>query len=78
MAEARKQKWWYGLPVFAAMCKDDTRIDSRSMGFLRSRLSHHRSALREYDQGGHTFHLGTLADEVNREVLAFLKANRPA
>lgn len=78
MAAARKQKWWYGLPVLAAMCKDDTRIDARSMGFLRSRLSHHRNVLREFDTGGHTFHLGPHADEVHREVLAFLHANRPA
>lgn len=78
MSGARKQKWWYGLPVYASICKDDSRIDARSMGFLRSRLSHHRNVLREYEQGGHAFHLGTLADEVHREVLAFLQANKPA
>ena len=76
MAEARKQKWWYGLPVHATMCKDDPRIDTRGMSFLRSRLTHHRTVLREYALGGHEFHLGDLSDEVNREVLEFLSTNR--
>lgn len=76
MAAARKQKWWYGTPIHAAMCKDDLRIDTRGMGFLRSRLTHHRTVLREYATGGHDFHKGDLADELKREVLEFLKANR--
>lgn len=76
MAAARKQKWWYGIPVHATMCKDDPRIDTRSMSFLRSRLTHHRTVLREYAMGGHEFHKGDLADEVHREVLDFLRTNR--
>lgn len=76
MAAARRQKWWYGTPIHAAMCKDDPRIDSRSMTFLRSRLTHHRTVLQELETGGHDFHRGERSDEVQREVLEFLRENR--
>lgn len=76
MAAARKQKWWYGIPVHGVMCKDDPRIDTRSMSFLRSRLNHHRTHLEELPTGGHTFHREQHADAVQREVLEFLRANR--
>ena len=76
MDAARKQKWWYGIPVHASMCKDDLRIDTRSMAFLRSRLTHHRTVLKEYPVGGHDYHRGELSDELQREVLEFLRSNR--
>jgi len=75
MAGARKRKWWYGVPVWAAMCKDDDTVDVHGLGFLRSRLTHHRSSIREFATGGHRFHEGERAADVQREVIEFLKAN---
>jgi esterase/lipase len=75
MAEARRQKWWNGTPVFAAMCKDDDKVDTRSLSFVRSRITHHRSLIREHDSGGHLFHRGDLQEETHRSVLEFIKEN---
>lgn len=76
MAAARRQKWWYGTPIHGAMCKDDPRIDTRSMTFLRARLTHHRTVLQELDTGGHDFHRGERSGDVQRGVLEFLRENR--
>ncbi len=74
---ARRTKWWYKVPAFAAMCADDAVYDVRALGFLRARLSHHRSEIHEYPSGGHEFFMGESpqAQQLRKEVAAFLVKN---
>jgi esterase/lipase len=76
MSVARKQKWWYGVPVYVAMARDDVRVDPRGLGFVRSRITHHRSVVKNWDVGGHDAASGPHADEVREDLVAFFKANK--
>lgn len=76
MSTARKRKWWYGVPVYIAMSKDDLRVDPRGLGFVRSRLTHHRSVVRSLDSGGHDIGSGPHASEVRDELMDFFRKNR--
>jgi carboxylesterase len=75
MNAARRHKWWYGVPVLALMAGDDRRIDPRSLNFLRSRVTHHRTQIHQLPAGGHQLHLGEHRDEVHRMALSFIKEN---
>ena len=76
MSVARKRKWWYGVPVYVAMARDDMRVDPRGLGFVRSRITHHRSVVKSWDVGGHDPASGPHADEVREDLVAFFKANK--
>lgn len=76
MANARKQKWWYGVPVYIAMSKDDMRVDPRGLGFVRSRLTHHRSVVSSLESGGHDIGSGPHAGAVRDGLIDFFKKNR--
>lgn len=76
MASARKRKWWYGVPVYIAMSRDDERVDPRGLGFVRSRITHHRSVVKNFDSGGHELQTGEHADEIRQDLFEFFKANR--
>jgi esterase/lipase len=76
MSVARKRKWWYGIPVYVAMSKDDLLVDQRGLGFVRSRITHHRSVVKSYDDGGHELQSGQYADEVRGDLVEFFKQNR--
>lgn len=76
MSVARKRKWWYGIPVYVAMSKDDLLVDQRGLGFVRSRITHHRSVVKSYDNGGHELQSGQYADEVRGDLVEFFKQNR--
>ena len=76
MSTARKRKWWYSVPVYIAMSRDDVRVDPRGLGFVRSRLTHHRSVIKSIDDGGHDFHSTTRAQEIRDDLIGFLRQNR--
>ena len=75
MNAARRHKWWYGVPILALMARDDGRIDPRSLGFLRSRVTHHRTQIHQLPTGGHQLQHGEHRDEVQRMALEFIKEN---
>ena len=72
MDAARRNKSWSRLPAFVAGTTDDPRVDPRSLGFLRSRLTHHRTVVEEYPSGGHDFHRGSQKENVEKAILGFL------
>jgi len=76
MSTARKRKWWYGVPIYIAMSRDDVRVDPRGLGFVRSRLTHHRSVIKSVDDGGHDFHNGARAGEIRDDLIGFFRQNR--
>lgn len=76
MSNARKRKWWYGVPVYLAMARDDMLVDPRGLGFVRSRVTHHRTVLKSLDSGGHDITTGPTAGEIRDDLVAFFKANR--
>lgn len=74
MSAARRTKWWYTVPVYAALSKDDASVDASSLGFLRSRLSHHRTVIREFASGGHELQRGPHAAQIEQEIVEFLRS----
>ncbi|RKZ18412.1 hypothetical protein DRQ53_00735 [bacterium] len=76
MASARKQKWWYGVPVYIVMSRDDLRVDPRGLSFVRSRLTHHRSVVKSLPGGGHDIGSSPHAREVRDELIDFFRKNR--
>jgi esterase/lipase len=76
MASARKKKWWYQVPVYIAVSRDDELVDPRGLGFVRSRLTHHRSVIKSLDDGGHEFHTGSHRDEIRDDLVGFFSQNR--
>jgi esterase/lipase len=75
MEAARKNKSWSRTPAFVAAADDDERVDARSIGFLQSRMTHHRTVIKTFPRGGHRFHLGDQQQEIQNLVREFLKAN---
>jgi hypothetical protein len=58
------------------MSRDDVRVDPRGLGFVRSRLTHHRSVIKSVDDGGHDFHNGARAGEIRDDLVGFFRQNR--
>lgn len=75
MELARRNKSWSRLPAFVAGTTDDARVDPRSLGFLRARLTHHRTVVEEYPTGGHDFYRGSQKENVEKAILGFLAEN---
>lgn len=71
--EARKTDWWESLPIYAAMCEDDTRVERSSLKFLGKRSSNEGTKLRTFPKGGHVFMDEEPRQELHAEVLEFLK-----
>jgi esterase/lipase len=76
MSKARKRKWWYGVPVYLAMARDDMLVDPRGLGFVRSRLTHHRSVIKSLESGGHEITTGAVSDEIRGDLVEFFRQNR--
>lgn len=76
MSRARKRKWWYGVPVYVAMSRDDLLVDPRGLGFVRSRLTHHRSVVQSLETGGHEITTGAVGDQLRGELVEFFRQNR--
>ncbi len=74
MDAARKNKSWSRIPTFVAAAEDDERVDPRSIGFLRSRLTHHRTVIETFPSGGHRFHLGDAQQKVHQGIIDFLES----
>lgn len=72
MDAARKNKSWSRLPAYVAAAEDDERVDPRSIGFLKSRLTHYHTRIETFQQGGHRFHLGQAQSQVHKAVVEFL------
>lgn len=75
MEAARKNKSWSRAPAYVAAAEDDERVDARSIGFLRARMTHHRTRIQTFPSGGHRFHLGEAQEQVHRGVIEFLDVN---
>jgi carboxylesterase len=75
MESARKQTWWYGLPVLAVIAEDDPRISPRSVSFIRGHATHTGTEIVRYKDGGHECFDGSHREELEAAALAFLKRN---
>ena len=75
MEAAREADWWKGVPVYAAMCEDDHRIDLSSLNHLRRRSSNEKTRIRTFPAGGHVFVETEPKDELRKEILDFLREN---
>jgi len=71
--EGRKSDWWQKTPLYAAICRDDPRVNRSSLGFLRKRSSGKGTVLREFESGGHVFMDQAPKDQLHEEVLNFLR-----
>jgi len=71
--DARKTDWWESLPIYAAMCDDDPRVDASSLKFLGKHSSNSDTKLRRFPKGGHVFMDEEPQRELQAEVLDFLK-----
>ncbi len=72
MEAARRQTWWKGIPVHAAMARDDERIDQQSLTFVKHRAKHEQSNFVTYDSGGHGFVRGANSARVADDILKFI------
>ncbi len=61
------------LPVYAAHCEDDDRIDSSSLRFLQRKIRHRNARFRLYPDGGHMILDSHGRDSLHAEVGEFLK-----
>ena len=61
------------LPIYAAHCDDDPRIDSSSLRFLQRKAKHRASRFRLYPKGGHMIPEAPGRDSLNVEIGEFLK-----
>ena len=74
--QARKTDWWESLPIYAAICEDDSRVDPSSLKHIQKRSSNQATRLRRFPKGGHVFMDEEPRDELRNEVLDFLKKPR--
>ncbi len=72
---ARKADWWESLPIYAAVCEDDPRVDGASLKHIGKRSSSQETVLRRFPKGGHVFMDAEPREELRKEVLEFL--NKP-
>lgn len=70
---ARRTDWWESLPVYAAICDDDSRVDRGSLKHIGKHSSHPATTLRRFPKGGHVFMDEEPASELRQEILEFLK-----
>ena len=61
------------LPIYAAHCDDDERIDSSSLRLLQRKAKHRASRFRLYPKGGHMILEAHGRDSLNAEIGEFLK-----
>ena len=73
--EARRSDWWETLPVYAAMCEDDPRVDPKSLASIQSRSKSGKTTLSTFPSGGHVFLDGEPQALLQREILEFLSKN---
>jgi pimeloyl-ACP methyl ester carboxylesterase len=71
--QGRKSDWWQKTPLYAAICRDDPRVDERSLAFLRKRSSGKGTVLHEFESGGHVFMDQAPKEQLHEEVLNFLR-----
>ena len=76
MEKARSMVGKLKLPIYAAHCEDDYRIDPSSLRFLQKRAKHKASRFRLYKDGGHMILDAHGADSLHGEVLSFLKGGQ--
>ncbi len=72
--EARRTDWWETVPLYLAMCEDDTRVKPRSLEYLRSKSRSQKTRATLFPRGGHVFLDGEPKSVLHREVLDFLSA----
>ncbi len=76
MQQARAQIGRLRLPVYAAHCDDDERIDPGSLRLLQRRVKDRVSRFRLYPQGGHMILRAHGPAGLYREIQDFLEADR--
>jgi carboxylesterase len=72
MEKARSQVGKLKLPIYAAHCDDDERIDASSLRYLQRKAKHRASRFRLYPEGGHMILEAHGRDSLNSEIGAFL------
>jgi esterase/lipase len=75
MESARKQDWWFRLPVFALMARDDERVAASSLDFIASRAQNLARVPQDAFGGGHAILDGPGREEIHTAVTKFFKAN---
>ncbi len=73
MEKAKGQVGKLQLPVYAAHCQDDERIDSSSLRHLQKKVRNKTSRFRLYPDGGHMILQAHGAGSLNGEVLDFIR-----
>lgn len=74
MEKAKGQVGKLKLPVYAAHCQDDERIDSGSLRHLQKKARNKSSRFRLYPTGGHLILQAHGGESLNNEVLDFLRS----
>jgi carboxylesterase len=76
MEKARSLVGKLNLPIYAAHCDDDPRIDPSSLRHLQRKARHKASRFRVYETGGHMIMEAHGETSLNNEVLEFLQGGR--
>ena len=74
MEKAKGQVGKLQLPVYAAHCQDDERIDASSLRHLQKKIRNKCSRFRLYPDGGHMILQAHGPDSLHAEILEFIRA----
>jgi len=74
MEKAKGQAGKLKLPIYAAHCQDDERIDAASLRHMQKKAHNKASRFRLYPDGGHMILKAHGSDSLNSEVLHFLRS----
>lgn len=77
MEKAKGQVGKIKMPVYAAHCQDDERIDPSSLRHLQKKVHNRASRFRLFPTGGHMILQAHGADSLNEEILEFIRVRQP-